>query len=122
MQRSLLRFENAIKSEATRKTYRYHLKKFLEWAKISEPDALLLMKDSDLQVLLEDYLFYQKSKVSPNSIPQHFSPLELFFDMNDKHVEFKKLRKMFPAKVKKTGYGAWSNEDAQKILRCKKLL
>ncbi|MGI0008006.1 MAG: tyrosine-type recombinase/integrase [Nitrosopumilaceae archaeon] len=116
MQRSLLRFENAIKSESTRKSYRYQLQKFLEWAKIPEADGLLQLSDSDLELLLEDYLFYKKTRISPNSIPLIFSPPELFFGMNDKYVNFKKLRKMFPAKVKRSGYAAWSHEDAQKIL------
>jgi len=116
MQRSILRFENAIKSEATRKSYRYQLRKLLEWAKIPEADGLLQLKDSDLQILLEDYLFYQKTRVSPNSIPLIFSPIELFLGINDKDVDFKKLRRMFPAKVKRSGYAAWSHEDAQKIL------
>ncbi|MGQ0794874.1 MAG: tyrosine-type recombinase/integrase [Nitrosopumilaceae archaeon] len=116
MQRSLLRFENAIKSESTRKSYRYQLQKFLGWAKVPEADGLLKLSDSDLELLLEDYLFYKKTRISPNSIPLIFSPLELFFGMNDKNVNFKKLRKMFPAKVKRSGYAAWSNEDARKIL------
>jgi len=73
MQRSLLRFENAIKSEATRKTYTYQLQKFLEWAKIPEADGLIQLNDSEISTLLEDYLFYQKTRLSPNSIPLLFS-------------------------------------------------
>jgi len=120
MQRSLLLFESAIKTEATRRMYLYHLKKFLEWAKIPDPDGLLQLKDSHLQSLMEDYLLYIKKRVSPNSIAAMFAPLELFFIMNDKQIQFKKIRKMFPSTVKKSGYGAWSNQDVKKFLEnCK---
>jgi len=46
-----------------------------------------------------------------------FNPLELFFTMNEKTLEWKKIRKMLPAKVKRSGYAAWSNQDANKILK-----
>jgi len=44
VQRSLLKFENAIKSAATRKLYNHYMKKFLEWAKIKDADGLLQLK------------------------------------------------------------------------------
>jgi len=117
MQRSLLVFENAIKSEATKKQYLYQLEKFRTWAGIKDCDSLLEAPDKQIQILLEDYLFYLKKKLSPNTIPPVFAALELFFAMNDKVIDSKKLRKMFPAKIKKSGYTAYSNEDAQKMLR-----
>lgn len=95
MQRSLFLFENAIKSEFTRNSYLYKLNKFLEWAKISDTDSLLERKDSELRIMLEDYLVYQKKRISPNSIPAIFAPLELFFTMNDRNLDFKKNLKEF---------------------------
>ncbi|MGH9999012.1 MAG: hypothetical protein ACRD90_04025 [Nitrosopumilaceae archaeon] len=62
-------------------------------------------------------MFYLKKTLSPNTIPPVFAALELFFTMNDKVIHSKKLRKMFPAKLKKSGYTAYSNEDVQKMLR-----
>lgn len=117
MQRSLLKFENAIKSEETKKLYNYYLKKFLEWCKIPSHDGLLQLKDSFLQEILEDYLFYQKNRISPNSIPPIFASLELFFTMNDKVLNFKKLRKMFPQKIKISGKDIWQTKDIQFMLK-----
>ena len=117
MQRSLLKYENAIKSEHTKRVYNHYLTKFLEWSKIKDPDGLLQLKDSFLQELLEDYLFYLKPKLSPNTIPAVFAGLELFFIINDKNLNFKKLRKMFPERVKPSGKDAWRIEDIQKMLR-----
>lgn len=45
-----------------------------------------------------------------------FAPLELFFSMNDRVLNFKKIRKMFPAKIKMSGFNAWTTSDIQKFL------
>ncbi len=108
---------NAIKSEASRKTYNFYLNKFLKWSKIKEPNGLLQLKESFLQEVLEDYLFDLKKKnTNPNSFNLHFAPIELFLIMNDKMVNFKKIRKMFPEKIKVTGSEAYSNEDVRTML------
>ena len=114
--RSLLRFEEAIKSEATRKLYERHLESFLEFTKIKSPDGLLQLKDSFLQELLEDYLFHLKKRISPNSIPQRFAALELFFAMNDKNPNFKRIRKMYPSTIRPTGRDYWATSDIKKML------
>ena len=117
MQRSVLKFDNAIKSTETRRIYNYYLNKFLIWSKIKEPDGLLQLKDTYLQTILEDYLFYLKKSLSPNSLTPIFAALELFFTMNDKVLNFKKLRKMFPERVKSSGRGYWETKDVQFMLK-----
>jgi len=116
MQRSLLLFENAIKSDATRRLYVYFLNRFLKWAILPNSDALVQLKDSHLQELVEDYVMYLKKRISPNSFPPIFASLDLFFVMNNKNLQFKKIRKMFPEKIKKSGNSAWTNKDIQKML------
>lgn len=51
MQRSLLLFENAIKSEYTKKVYYGNLKKFLEWTMIKDFDSLLRVDEKQLQMI-----------------------------------------------------------------------
>lgn len=116
MQRSLLLFENSIKSKETLRIYKYNLDRFLEWAKAKDYDSLLKVPDQQLQVMLEDYLFYLKKKVSPNSIAPILAPIELFLTLNEKEYKFKKLRKMYPGTVKKTGSSAYTTKDIQKML------
>ena len=113
----MILFESAIKSQVTKLSYKRELEKFLQWTRIKESDGVLRLKDSQLQVMLEDYLFYLKSKVSPNSINTMFAPLQLFFEMNDREINFKKIKRMFPAKIKKSGYNAWQTEDIEKMLQ-----
>jgi len=116
MQRSLLLFEESIKSKATKKAYRYQLEQFLKWTKIKNFDSLLQAPQADIQRLLEDYVMYLKRKVSPNSVPIYFAPIELFYVMNDVVINYKKLRKLFPGKVKKGNARGYTREEIQKIL------
>jgi len=92
-QRSILIFEQAIKSEATKKAYKYQLNKFKKWAKVKSFDGLLQAPQKNIQILLEDYVMYLKKTISPNSIPIYFAPIELFYVMNDLNLNFKKIRK-----------------------------
>jgi integrase/recombinase XerD len=119
-QRSILLFEQAIKSEATKTAYKYQLNKFKEWAKIKSFDGLLQASPKDIQILLEDYVMYLKKTVSPNSIPIYFAPIELFYVMNDINVNFKKIRKIFPEKVKKGNERGYTREEIKTVLESAK--
>jgi len=115
-QRALLIFEQAIKSKHTKKVYKYHLNKFKEWGKIKNFDGLLQAPQNDIQILLEDYVMYLKRTISPNAIPTYFSPIELFYVMNDVNLNFKKIRKLFPDKVKRGNERGYTRDEIKTIL------
>jgi len=56
MQRCLIVFENASKSEATRKACLYQLERFRKWMKAKDYDELLAPSEKQIQISLEDYL------------------------------------------------------------------
>ena len=117
MQRSLTIFEGAIKTEATREAYLYQLEKFRVWTKIKDFDSLLQAPQKQIQELLEDYVMYLKKKISPNSVPIYYAPIELFFVMNDVTINYKKLRKLFPKKIKKGNARGYTIEEIRKIIK-----
>ena len=122
MEKSLVVFEKFLKSEATRKMYLYYFNTFLKWAqknieKLTMADGLLQLKDEKLQEIIEDYLMYLRRRLSPNSMPAIISALELFFSMNDKNLNFKKIRRMVPTTMKKSGHDAWSTSDIQNMFK-----
>jgi len=84
MDKSLLVYDKYVKSEVTRKQYKYFFKKFLEWAKIENGRDLLHLKDSQLQEMIEDYIMYLRKRLSPNSMTPIIAGLKLYFSMNDK--------------------------------------
>ena len=114
--RPITLFTNAIKSVHTRKQYLFYLGKFMRWSN-NNAENLIKKSEPELQILLEDYLFYLKERVSPNSLNPEFAALELFFSMNDKILNFKKIRKMFPAKIKKSGRDYWKTEQIVEMLK-----
>jgi len=116
-QRSILLFEQAMKSEATKKSYTFQLNKFSKFYHIRDYDSLLKIDIKKLQEMLEDYLFTLKKTQSSGSIQTAFFAIELFFSMNDVVLNFKKLRKMFPAVEKKSGMSAYTTKDVQNILK-----
>lgn len=114
--RCLALFESATKSKVTFKIYRYNLKRFMQFCNISNFDNLLKIDSKLLNQKIEDWLMDLRSKVSPNSIPTMYYGLELFFAMNDVVINTIKLRRMLPAKVKKSGASPWKTEDIRKML------
>jgi len=117
MQRSLIIFEESIKTEATRKAYLYQLEQFRKWTKIKNFDSLLQAPQKNIQELLEDYVMHLKRKISPNSVPIYYAPIELFFVMNDITINYKKLRKLFPKKIKKGNERGYTIEEIRKIIK-----
>ncbi len=118
MQRSLLLFEEGIKSPHTKKVYRGHLAAFLKFAKISDPDELLKLPREKLQILLEDYVFHIKKRINPNSVPTSLQGIKHFFTMSDVMINWKKLSKFYPEKIKRTGNRSWTTDEISKMLQC----
>ncbi|HXV67248.1 MAG TPA: tyrosine-type recombinase/integrase, partial [Nitrosopumilaceae archaeon] len=107
---------NATKTEATFKTYMYNLRKFLRFCKLENYEDLLSQDPAKIHRLIEDWIMDLKETKSPNSIPTMYYGIELFFSMNDITLNYKKLRRMFPSKVKRTGDKPYTTDDIEKML------
>ena len=62
-QRSIIIFNHAISSEATKKCYLNELKRFKEFYKIRDYDSLTTMDPKKLQMMIEDYIMQRVRKV-----------------------------------------------------------
>ena len=116
MQRSMLIFENSIKSIETRKTYVRHLDKFLKYFEIKDYDELASTSQEKLQIMMEDFVMYLKKIMSPNSINIPIASMKAFFDCNDVELRWSKINRLKPARVKKTGGEAWLTEEVAKMI------
>jgi len=116
--RCLIIFEESIKSEQTKKNYLLMLNKFRKWANVDEFDDLLKADQKSIQRLLEDYVISLKGKINPNSFNAQLAPVFLFYELNEIILNKTRLKKMYPAKVKRGGYGSYSLEDITKMLSC----
>lgn len=116
MERSLYLFQNSLKSEKSYKTYYTNLNLFRRFCTANSFDDLTRISPKKLQELLEDYVISLKQRVNPNSVPTYYYPIQSFLECNEIELKWKKIRRLFPAKVKKTGKQAWSTEDIRRML------
>lgn len=116
MQRSMLIFENSIKSVETRKTYIRHLNAFLKHFEIEDYDELASISQEKLQIMMEDFVMYLKKTMSPNSINIPIAAMKAFFDCNDVELRWSKINRLKPARIKKTGGEAWITEEVAKMI------
>ena len=121
--RALHLFESAIKSEATKVQYKLIVSKFLDWTKVDDVDNFVAQDQKKLQILIEDYVIYLKTKsgLSPNSIPRQFFALQLLFAMNDVILNWVKIRKLLPAAVKLSGEHPYTNDHLRMMLSNSKI-
>ena len=104
MQRSIVLFQSAIKSEKTEKLYLRHLDKFRECFIIKDCDSLISIDSKKLQTMIEDYVLHQrKQNLAYGSINSQVCALELFFSISDVILNWKKIKKMLPERKKALG-------------------
>jgi integrase len=114
--RALHIFESSIKSAYSRKQYKYQLNRFVAYYKLRDYDSILKTEPKQLQIMMEDYVLYLRTKLSPNSFDAPIAALQLFLELNDIMLNFKKIRKLVPARVKKSGERGYTTKEIQKML------
>jgi integrase len=113
--RCLKLFESACRSERTRKSYVQLLNYFLKWAE-KDYESLLILSDSELQILLEDYMMYCRRRYATSSIITIFASIQKFLFVNDRTMNKKKLMMFLPEKLK-TKQRAITIEEVRLLLK-----
>ena len=117
-QRSIVLYHSAIKSEATRIQYDYHLNKFKKYFIIKNFDKLVEIEDKKIQIMIEDYLLHSRDNgKNYGSLASCLNALRLFFSMNDVIINWVKLKKMLPEKKKASGQVAYTTNQIQTLLK-----
>ena len=116
MQRSLLIFENSLKSAASLRTYLYYVDDFISHFELKDYDDLANAPHDKLQIMMEDYVIHLKKKISPNTISVPVSAMKAFLDCNDVELRWGKINRLKPARVKKTGKEAWLTSEIVTML------
>jgi len=89
-----------------------HFKKFLGM----ELDDFVELDNKTIEKHVMMYIIELKKIVNPNTVPTYLTPVRSFLIMNDVLLNWKKIQKFFPNRVKLTGQSAYSTEDVQKML------
>ncbi len=87
MERSLLLFENSVKSKITFREYLKRLEKFRQFCNADSFDSLSRIEPPKLQEFLEDYIMLRKNQINPISFPVEFFAIKSFLEINE--VELK---------------------------------
>jgi len=115
-QRSLLIFQNSLRSKNSVKTYTYLLQNFMKFYKIPDYDSVVNIEKKKLQTMVEDYVMLLKDQISPNSISTYANPIKTFLESNDIDLNWRKIKRLYPVMVKRSGSSAYSTEDVKKML------
>lgn len=110
-------FQESCKSEHTRKIYLYYLDRFMAFSKITDYDTLAGTKPEQLQIMIEDYIMSLKKQVSPNTVQPMIYGVKSFLDANDIELKWRKIQKLFPEKVKRSGKLAWTRPQIYLMLK-----
>jgi len=116
MERCLRIFLASIKSDVTKIDYIKNLEKFQKFAEIEKFSDFLSQDMKTIQEKVEDYILYLSDTTHPNNVPTYYYPIQTFLEMNDVLINFKKMRRLFPAKMKSVIERGWTVEEITQML------
>ena len=116
--RSFKLWKHSMKARATQLGYIKEMLKFtqkqVDEAKLSDQlafDELAKLDHKMITEMCEDWIFDRTQKLNPNSVEISFYPVELFFNQNDVILNWKRLHKMFPKKIKPKNRKAYTQDN-----------
>jgi len=115
-QHSLILFHESLQSEHSRSTYTYLVKLFQEYHDIKSFDAILEISHKEIQKLVETYVIHIKKSINPNTVPTYINPIKTFLEINDIDLNWRKIKRLYPNKIKRSGASAYQTTDVQKML------
>jgi len=116
VQHSLLMFEESIKSVYSRKKYKYLVNLFMKYHHIDSFDSVVKIEKKELQKFVETYTIHVKKTVNPNSVPAYLVPIRTFLEVNDIELNWRKIKRFYPSKIKRSGASAYQTKDVKLML------
>ena len=113
--RDMLIFLESLHTEATKKSYEFHLNKFWKWSEKDSESIKFLVK-SQVTDLLCDYALYLKKRISPNSLLSYFGAVFKYLEISDVEFNRKKVVSLFGQKVKLRGYRAITDQELNEMI------
>ena len=111
-------FLESIKSEASKKVYLFHVNNFMKYYKLKDFDSIIALGKSELQKMVETYVIHLKKEISPNSMKGYLTPIRTFLEINDIDLNWRKIKRLYPLKIKVSGASAYTTEEVRRMLEC----
>lgn len=115
-QRLYSNFIDSLKSDFTKKTYNYHLKRFMNHMKIQSLNSFLKLPITEIEQLIISYLVKSKTEVSTPHIKIGFAAIKHLCVMNDVRINERKLGKFLGEPSIPQENRAYTHEEIQKLL------
>jgi len=112
----MLRFEQSIQSKYTLRNYKSQIERFLKFTKLKDYDSLVNVPKEDIQMLVEEYAVHLTNTINANSVQTMMTGVKHFFIMNKIPLYWEFIQKMYPKKVKRSGFLPWTTEHIRKML------
>lgn len=109
-------FLECIKSDSAKKSYGDAMRYFKDFIEFQKFQDILDLDPKKLTQLIVSYIIFRKNNNNPNSMGFYYHPIQTFLEMNDVLLNFKKLRRLFPARIKTTVERGWTTEEIKKML------
>jgi len=113
VQHSLVMFQESLQSEHSRKKYTYLVGLFKNYYKIKDYDEF---EKSELQKMVETYVIHIKKNINPNTVPSYINPIKTFLETNDVDLNWRKIKRLYPTKIKRSGNSAYQTSDVKLML------
>jgi integrase len=115
-QHSLALFHESLQSKHSRLAYTYLVKVFREYHDIKSFDAILEISHKEIQKMVETYVIHIKKSINPNTVPTYMNPIKTFLEINDVDLNWRKIKRLYPNKIKRSGASAYQTKDVKRML------
>jgi len=85
-------------------------------------NSLTAIDKAKLQKMVETYIIHIKKELNPNSISTYANPVKTFSEANDIDLNWRKVKRLYPQKIKRSGSFLYSTENVKKMLDVTKSL
>jgi integrase/recombinase XerD len=89
---------------------------FREYHDIKSFDAILEISHKEIQKLVETYVIHIKKSINPNTVPTYMNPIKTFLEINDVDLNWRKIKRLYPNKIKRSGASAYQTKDVKRML------
>lgn len=111
-------FDIYLKTEATKTSYRYCWNRFLKYLNISEEELFSLNGKQQEEKIIPYTNYLKGLKRSPTIIKVRLDVIKFAFSMNDIVLNWVRLKKLVPEKVKPTGVDTWNDSEIREMIKC----
>ena len=110
-------FLAGLKTQATKDNYMGNLEYFKKWLDVETFQDIIDLEPKQLQRKVEEYILYRRKINHPNSVGGYYHPIQTFLEMNDVLINFKKMRRLLPAKQKTAVERGWNEDEIRQMLK-----